>query len=89
MKTSLAIQNLKCGGCAHTISTKISALTGVEEVEVDVEKARVHFNYTNDDERALVINTLHQLGYPIVGAKNTVVSIAASFVSCAIGKISK
>jgi copper chaperone CopZ len=41
--TTIKIQNLKCGGCAHTITKAIQNIEGVSEVNVDVELSTVSF----------------------------------------------
>ncbi|MGV6828783.1 MAG: heavy-metal-associated domain-containing protein [Flavobacteriales bacterium] len=89
MKTSYTIQNLKCGGCAHTISTKIGEIDHIENIQVDVEKSSVSFEYQNEEDTQKVQEKLAHLGYPIVGDKNTVISKAKSFVSCATGKMAQ
>lgn len=89
MTANLYIQNLKCGGCAHTITTKISELLNISNVEVNVEESSVSFNYNAEDELNVVKNKLQTLGYPVEGNANSVISKAKSFVSCATGKITK
>lgn len=89
MKSTLVIQNLKCGGCANTISTKISLLENIKNIEVDVESSSVSFTFQNAKELHTVKEKLAHLGYPIEGDKNAVVSKAISYVSCATGKMLK
>ena len=89
MKSTLIIQNLKCGGCANTISTKISSLENITDVEVDVEASSVSFTFQNAIELQSVKEKLAHLGYPIEGDKNSLVSKAVSYVSCATGKMSQ
>ena len=89
MKTSIIIQNLKCGGCAHTITTKLSEIKNISDVEVDVDDSKVAFNYINEDDALVVKNKLKDLGYPSIEDDNNLVSKAKSFVSCATGKLSK
>ena len=89
MKSTLIIQNLKCGGCANTIITKISSLDNITDVEVDVEASSVSFTFQNAVELQTVKEKLAHLGYPIEGDKNTLVSKAVSYVSCATGKMSQ
>lgn len=89
MKTSISVQNLKCGGCAHTITSKISAIENISNLEVDVEENRVSFNYLMDADVLAVKIKLKNLGYPSIEDDNSLVSKAKSFVSCATGKISK
>lgn len=88
MKTSIIVQNLKCGGCANTIITKLNTLDGIDDVNVDVETSKVTFNYTSTNALILVENTLIKLGYPPLGIDNPLAAKAKSFVSCAIGKMS-
>ena len=87
MKTTINIQNLKCGGCAHTITTKLSVIGGITDVMVNVETSSVSFNYNNEKDVSAVKNKLAAIGYPEEGEKNSVVSKAKSFVSCATGKM--
>ena len=87
MKTTIIIQNLKCGGCANTITTKLSTIENVSNVNVDVDTSSVTIEYQNDEDLFTVKNKLIAIGYPEEGEKNSVVSKAKSFVSCATGKM--
>lgn len=88
MNSIIIIQNLKCGGCANTITTKISALENVTNVMVDIETSSVSFDSNSEEDIATVKNKLAAIGYPAEGENNNVVSKAKSFVSCATGKMS-
>lgn len=91
MQQFINVENIKCGGCAHSIVSKLSAINGVESVQVDVEKGRVNFQADTalvDQVKALLLS----LGYPETGSIEGLKAVGAkakSFVSCAIGKISK
>ncbi|MFD2551067.1 heavy-metal-associated domain-containing protein [Bizionia sediminis] len=87
MKTTLVIQNLKCGGCAHTISSKLNTVPGVENLIVDVETSQVSFNNTTPEVLVAVKQKLKALGYPEADAENSVLTKAKSYISCATGKI--
>ncbi|WP_431135694.1 heavy-metal-associated domain-containing protein [Psychroserpens mesophilus] len=87
MESLLHIQNLKCGGCAHTIITRLEELEGVTNVVVDNEAHSVGFNYTEAEELESVKTVLSTLGYPVEGESNPVTKKAKSFVSCAIGRL--
>ena len=87
MKTTLEIQNLKCGGCANTIITRLSALENIENVLVNNDNDTVTFNYKEDNNLSEAINLLSKLGYPIVGENNPLTKKAKSFVSCAVGRM--
>jgi len=89
MTTTIKIQNLKCGGCANTIITKVSTLENVKEVTVSVEDSTVSFNTPSEKEIENVKNKLSVLGYPAEGENNSVISKAKSYVSCATGKMSQ
>lgn len=88
MKTELTIQNLKCGGCANTIINKLSELQDVSSLTVDIEKSVVSFEHTSENAINTAVEKLAALGYPVEGDKNTVISKAKSFVSCAAGRMS-
>ena len=89
MKTSIIVQNLKCGGCANTITTKLSEIENISDINIDVDKNKVSFNYLNKTDTFAVENKLKALGYPSIEDENTIVSKAKSLMSCATGKLSK
>ena len=89
MKTTILIQNLKCGGCANTITSKISNIENISNVMVDVDASSVTFENTSDEDVHNVREKLAAIGYPEEGQDNTIVSKAKSFVSCATGRMNK
>lgn len=89
MNTTLYIQNLKCGGCAHTVITKISAIENIENVNVNLDADRVSFDYNSESDLQNAIKKLLSLGYPVVGEANPLTAKAKSFVSCAVGRMAK
>jgi len=88
MQKTITIQNLKCGGCARTITTKVSELNNIENVKVDVENSTVTFDFITDTDFETVKDRLNTIGYPVVGDKNSIGLKAKSFVSCASGRMS-
>ena len=88
MKTKVIVQNLKCGGCAKTITKKLSDLDNITDINVDVDESSVSFNYNDDLDLHFVIETLKENGYPIEGDDNSIGTKAKSYMSCAIGKMS-
>ena len=86
MKTHIFVDNIKCGGCAATITKKVSAINNISNVEVDVDSGKVSFNCEDDSYRLDVISTLKKWGYPQTGT-GTKLDNAKSFVSCMIGRI--
>jgi len=87
MRTAITIQNLKCGGCANTIFSKLNALPTVSEVEVDTKTDTVSFETTHPESIAEVKSTLKALGYPAIDESNSILTKAKSFVSCAAGRM--
>jgi copper chaperone CopZ len=88
METTIYIQNLKCGGCANTITKNITAIGNITNVKVNVEESSVTFHYETEAKLAEVKDKLQSLGYPEDGEANSIGSKAKSYVSCAIGKMS-
>ena len=90
MKTEeIKIENLKCNGCASTIKKGILKFEEVKNVDIDIENSivKISFNGENDSVDKYK-KKLSALGYPETGNNNTI-SVAKSFVSCAIGRVSK
>jgi len=88
MRTSIIVQNLRCGACAKTINNKLSAIAGISEIDVDIENSKISFNSQTNDDALVVKATLKSLGYPSVEDRNSFLDKGKSFVSCASGKIS-
>ena len=92
MLQTFEVANIRCGGCANTIT---SALTeaGFEEVDVDLscEPRKVTANIGDEAQLAHFKEILRKLGYPLtsdkLGFTEGTALKAKSFVSCAIGKI--
>lgn len=85
----IAVENIKCGGCANTIRTRMLAEDGVLSVDVDIEAGIVRIGGSGADREALV-RRLAQLGYPETGSVEGLKAAAAkakSFVSCAVGRM--
>lgn len=83
----LEIQNLKCHGCANTITNQLMKLEGVDNVEVNTEKNEVSFSISDAAKRVLATEKLNQLGYPVIGEINHFTKKAKSLVSCAVGRL--
>lgn len=92
MLQTFDVANIRCGGCANTI-TKALKEAGFEEVSVDLscEPRKVTVVITGEARLAHFKETLRKLGYPLStderGFTEDAVLKAKSFVSCAIGKI--
>lgn len=91
MSFIISVENIKCGGCANTITTKLTALDAIDECIVNIEDGTViisgNIDYKTDIEQLLL-----DLGYPVSGTAEGLKAAKAkakSFVSCVIGKINK
>ena len=89
MEAKIEIQNLKCGGCANTIKTKLEEISGVQNISIEVENSSLSFEYGEQVHYETAIDKLNSIGYPMVGETNNLSKKAKSYVSCAIGKIQK
>lgn len=86
MIQEIYIENLKCGGCAKTITSELSGIKGVDNVDVNVTDSKVTFN-SPDSLVETIKEKLSKLGYPEVGDTNNIMHKAKSFVSCAVGRM--
>jgi copper chaperone len=92
MKTSIAITNLKCGGCASTITHSLSQIKGASLITVNKETETVELSYDDAAVLVEVKDKLLKLGYPEKGTTEGLEKLAAgarSYISCAIGKLSQ
>jgi len=90
MAYQINVENIKCGGCASTIRSKLEAMAGVDKIEVDIGDGIVSIE-GNEDSREAVTAKLLKLGYPESGTAEGIAAAKAkakSFVSCAVGRIS-
>lgn len=86
---TIEVDNLKCGGCATTITKSLSAMKGVSDVAVDAQIKSVSFS-ADENLRGKVAAKLKTLGYPEKGSVHGIeagMATAKSFVSCAVGRI--
>ena len=90
MTYDLSVENIKCGGCAGTITKRLTELDLVTDCQVDVEKGIV--SITGDESvKTEVTALLLKLGYAENGTAEGLKAAKAkakSFVSCAVGKMS-
>ena len=90
MQKIFQVKNVKCGGCATTLTKSLLNEFGTVEVNLDVDPREITLELEENQEEMLKIK-LRELGYPLVDDElstfQTVTTSAKSFVSCAIGKI--
>jgi len=87
MRSSIYIQNLRCGGCANTITKALENLEGITNVSVDVDDNRVSFATENDQSKLATVMTLKNIGYPPSTEQNSIRHKSKAIISCVKGKI--
>ena len=89
MSYEITVENIKCGGCANTISKRLNELDAVSDCQVDVESGVVSIT-ADVSTKAEVTQLLLKLGYPESGTAEGLKAAKAkakSFVSCAVGRM--
>jgi copper chaperone len=81
------VENIKCSGCMNTISKAVLSVDGTSNVVIDLENEKITVD-ANETLREKIVAKLHKLGYPEVG-QNNFIEKAKSYVSCAVGKMTK
>ncbi|MBT8438956.1 MAG: heavy-metal-associated domain-containing protein [Gammaproteobacteria bacterium] len=90
MTYQINVENIKCGGCATTIRSKLEAMDSIDKIDVDIGEGIVKVE-AGEDTREAVTAKLLKLGYPESGTAEGIAAAKAkakSFVSCAVGRIS-
>lgn len=89
MKQTFQVENVKCGGCANTLITKLKEDFGEVEVNLDVLPREISLDIKDENIETLRM-ALKKLGYPMSDEKLSFIDSnatkAKSFVSCAVGK---
>jgi len=85
METKVYLDNIKCHGCANSISSKLKSID-IDNHEVIVEEGAIKFEYESESEIDKVLSTLKKMGYPERDQSNLIDS-AKSYVSCMIGRV--
>ncbi len=90
MLQTFEVLNVKCGGCANTLTKSLAKEFGEVTVDLESEPRKITLDIEEGKIEKLKL-ALRELGYPLVSDElSTIDSIKASaksFVSCAIGKM--
>jgi len=89
MATIIKVDNLKCGGCANTITKNILIPPEVYKAEVYPEKNEVMIGYDNSGDPDLFKEQLRKSGYPERGTTTGIEKINTnleSYLSGAVGE---
>lgn len=90
MAYQINVENIKCGGCAATIRSRLEAMESVNKIDVDIAEGIVSVEGSEDTRKAVTAKLL-KLGYPESGTAEGIAAAKArakSFVSCAVGRLS-
>ncbi len=91
MNIDIEVENIKCGGCANSITGGLMEDEHVMSVEVNVEAGVISLEIEDGTDRESIAARLLKMGYPETGSVAGIASVKAkakSFVSCAVGKMS-
>ncbi len=89
MQIEIQVENIKCGGCASTITKNLEADERISKIEIDIEQGLVSIE-SSEDAREDFTQALLKMGYPESGTAEGIEAAKAkakSFVSCAIGRV--
>ncbi|MEE9431035.1 MAG: cation transporter [Melioribacteraceae bacterium] len=90
MKKTYKVQNIKCEGCANTVSKKLLDEYGEVEINLEVMPREITLDIEEGQEEKLKLK-LKKMGYPFFDEKlhgfENAEAKAKSYVSCAIGKM--
>ena len=90
MKQTFEVLNVKCGGCASTLTKSLKVEFGEIEVNLDVMPRQITLDVEDNQKEALKLK-LRSLGYPLnsdeLSGLQKATTTAKSIVSCAIGKM--
>ena len=92
MKQTFEVFNVKCGGCASTLKSKLAEEFGEVEVDLDVIPRKITLDIDDKDINKLA-KALKKLAYPLASEEmsfmDSTSAKAKSIVSCAIGKMNE
>ncbi|MGC3859354.1 heavy-metal-associated domain-containing protein [Micromonospora chersina] len=66
--TTYQVQGMTCGHCVNSVSTEVSALPGVTDVQVDLASGQVTVTSESPLDTDTVRAAVDEAGYDLVGA---------------------
>ncbi|MEK3997125.1 copper ion binding protein [Psychrobacillus sp. FSL W7-1493] len=66
-QVTIQVQGMTCGGCVKSVENSVSALSGVEKVNVQLETGKVNIEF-NDSQTDIkqITDTIEGKGYTVV-----------------------
>ncbi|PTA48212.1 heavy-metal-associated domain-containing protein [Micromonospora sp. RP3T] len=68
MDTTYQVRGMTCGHCVNAVSTELSALPGVTDVQVDLATGRVTVTSREPLDAGAVRAAVDEAGYDLAGA---------------------
>ncbi|MCW3814481.1 cation transporter [Micromonospora sp. DR5-3] len=66
--TTYQVQGMTCGHCVNSVSTEVSAIAGVTDVQVDLASGQVTVTSESPLDLDTVRAAVDEAGYDLVGA---------------------
>ncbi|MFU8870890.1 heavy-metal-associated domain-containing protein [Micromonospora sp. SL4-19] len=66
--TTYQVQGMTCGHCVNSVSTEVSAIPGVTDVQVDLASGQVTVSSEGPLDTGAVRAAVDEAGYDLVGA---------------------
>lgn len=84
---TMHVQNMKCAGCSSRITSQLSKIDGISNVQTNLEDDSISFEYASTESLDHVRTALLKMGYPLSDTVNTMGSISKSYLNCMLGKV--
>jgi copper chaperone len=65
-ETTFTVKGMTCGHCVNAVTDEVSALEGVQKVEVDLESGRVAMTSDQPVDVELLREAIAEAGYELV-----------------------
>ena len=67
MKQTFIVKGMKCDGCVNSVKTALSAVSGVKEIDIDLESGRVELETVGPIPTHLLAAAVENAGYAFKG----------------------
>jgi len=68
MNIKIAVENIRCSGCANTITKKLTSIEGVNKVDIAIDDQIVTIETEDESIRQSCIEAHLAMGYPEKGS---------------------
>ncbi|HIJ90697.1 MAG: heavy-metal-associated domain-containing protein [Desulfobulbaceae bacterium] len=63
---TIEIKGMRCGHCAASVTTALSAIDGISEVNISLEKSEATFSQSKDVPMATIKKAIASIGFEVV-----------------------